>query len=105
MRSRIWRVWSCTEKLVDLDRYYCGHAGAEGLGIAHFLAVEANLHGHALHHLHPVAGGILGWQEREPRARAGADRVHHAVEVLAGEGIHLDPRRLTRAHARELCLL
>ena len=34
--------------------------------------VELDAHRHALHHLDPVAGGVLGRQQREGRAGAGA---------------------------------
>src|SRR5487761_138326 len=42
--------------------------------------IERNAHGHALYDLDPVAGGILGGQQRERRARARAESDDPAVE-------------------------
>ncbi len=44
------------------------------------LRIERNTHGHSLHDLDPVAGGILGRQQREGRAGARTESDHVPVE-------------------------
>src|SRR5207302_10079944 len=78
-----------------------GHPRAE-LVIAGRDPVEHDLHRHALDDLHEVAGGILGWQQAEPRARAGLDAVDVALEDEPRIRVDLDDGRLARAHPREL---
>jgi hypothetical protein len=67
--------------------------------------VEHDLHRHPLDDLDPVAGGILGRQQREAGTGAGADRVHHAAEPLAREAVDFDLRLHAGPHARQLRLL
>src|SRR6266851_8757933 len=81
--------------LPKLDGDDRGHARAQRVGIAELAGVEADLHGQALDHFHPVARGVLGGQQREARARARGERVHRAAEDAVGEGVHAD----LRAHA------
>jgi len=59
----------------------------------------------ALHHLHPVTVRSRGRQQGEPRAGAGADGVHLAVEDLAREAVDLRRRPACRMHAPELVSL
>ncbi|MBF4190135.1 hypothetical protein ISX56_29405 [Serratia ureilytica] len=44
--------------------------------IGHLLGVELNTHRQTLHHLDPVAGGVLGRQQREGAAGAHVDTDH-----------------------------
>ena len=55
-------------------------------------SVELHPERHALHHLDPVAAGVLRRQQRELRAGAGADRADLALERAVGIGVerHLD---------------
>src|SRR6266436_2439806 len=65
------------------------HPGPQGVGIAELAGIEADLHRHALDHLDPVPGRVLGRQQREARAGARAERIDGAVEDLAREGVDL----------------
>src|ERR1700738_3017225 len=49
--------------LPKLHGHHRGHARAQRVGIAELAGVEADLHGQALDHLHPVARGVLGGQQ------------------------------------------
>ena len=62
-------------------------------------------HGHALHHLHEVAGGVVGRQQREARAGAAGQALHLALELLVREGVELDLDALARLHLADLRLL
>src|SRR5436190_268311 len=70
------------------DRHHRGHPGAERVG-----GILARIHGdadrHPLHDLGEVAGRVVGRQQREPRARRGAQALHPAGELDAGIGVHL----------------
>ena len=59
----------------------------------------------ALRDLDPVAGGVLRRQHRERRARARADRLHHAVELGAGIHVEADGGGLARLDAGDIGLL
>jgi hypothetical protein len=67
--------------------------------------VEHDLHGHALHDLHEVAGGVLGRQQAEARSGRGGNAVDLAVELLAAVGIDVHLHPLADAHVLELRLL
>src|SRR6202022_1229181 len=96
---------AATATLPHLDDDVGRHPGPQGVGIAQLPWIEADLHRHALHHLHPVPGRVLGRQQREARAGPRAERVDGAVEDLAGEGVDLHGGGHSRPHARELRLL
>ena len=53
-------------------------------------AVEHDLHRHALHDLHVIAGGVLRRQDAEGLARAALDGIDMAVHVSAGAGVDVD---------------
>src|SRR5438034_11429269 len=91
--------------LAKLDGDDRGHARAQRVGIAELAGVEADLHGEALDHLHPVARGVLGGQQREARARARGERVHRAAKDAVGEGVHADLGAHAGPDAGELRLL
>ena len=66
-----------------------GHAEAQRLVVGKG-GQEGDLHRDALHHLDPVAGGVLRRQQREGRTGAGHDGIHPALKLGARIGIHLD---------------
>ena len=70
-------------------------------------ARRLDLHAHrdALHHLHPVAAGVLRRQHAELRAGRRADAVDHGGEVCARIGVDGDRRLLARLHIGEVGLL
>src|SRR5882724_6636006 len=82
-----------------------GHAGPERVRVAELLGVQPDLHRDPLDDLDPVAGGVLGRQEREARAGARREGVHGAVEDLPREGVDLDLGGHARLHPGELGLL
>src|SRR5216683_4621785 len=94
-----------SRRLLHADDDVRGHAGPERERIAEVLGVQPDLHRNPLHDLDPVAGGVLGGQQREARAGARAEGVHGAVEDLARKGVDLDLGGHARLHARELGLL
>src|SRR6202021_1397998 len=55
--------------MAGVDRYLDAHAGAQRKTVPNL--AEGKPHWDALHHLDPVAGGILRWQQREYRAAGG----------------------------------
>src|SRR5581483_4507724 len=68
--------------------------------------VERNAHRHALHHLDPVAGGVLRRDGREGRAgAAGKAGDHAAVAHLAAIEVGGHFRRLADTHMVELSFL
>ena len=86
---------------VDLD--VDAHAGAQQARV--LVLVEGDAHGHALHHLDPVAGGVLRRQDRELRAGAGADRDHGAGEGVVGETVDVERRLLPDAQIGDVGFL
>ena len=56
--------------------------------------IDPDAHGHALHHLDPVAGCILRWQNRELRAGSRSDRRHHRWPLDVRIRIHHNLRLL-----------
>src|SRR6185312_4354958 len=71
-----------------------------------FLGIERDAHGKTLHHLDPIAGGVLRRDQREGRAGAAAQTHDMTVEddigpIKVGRQRHV----LTRAHAFELAFL
>ena len=70
------------------------------------LRIERDAHRHALHHLDPVAGGVLRRQQREGRAGAGAQADHLAVVLdVAAVDVGMQRHRLADAHAAQLHFL
>ena len=69
------------------------------------IVVDRKPHRQALHHLHPVAGGIFRRQQREARAGARAGGKHRALESLAGIGVHREARLLAGPHMGEVGFL
>src|ERR1700730_3314561 len=69
---------------VDLDAHSNPQRRLAGL------VVDADAHRNALHHLDPVAAGILGRQQREARRRSRADAVDGAGPSLARISVDLD---------------
>jgi len=57
-----------------------------------------------LNDLYPIAGGVLGRQQRKGQPRAGAQTFDLRRESNVGIGIDLDCRLLTRPHMSELGL-
>ena len=86
---------------VDVDDD--AHAGAQQMRV--LVLVEGDAQGHALHHLDPVAGGVLRRQDRELRAGAGADRDHVALEGVVGEAVDVERRRLADAQIGDVGFL
>ena len=71
-----------------IDRHFGAEARSQrgrALGI-----VQPDPHRHALRHLHPVAGGVLGGQQRELGPSARADGLDRAGKGLAGGGVEDD---------------
>ena len=62
-------------------------------------------HRHALHHLHPVAGGVLRRQQRELLVGCRGDALHRAVEGAPGIGVHRHRRRIAGAGVGQRGLL
>ena len=93
-RPRAWPVSTSTLALMP------ARSGGSVLAVG-----EAHPERHALHHLDPVAAGVLRRQQRELRAGAGADRADLALQRLVRIGVepHLD--RLAPAHVGEVGLL
>src|SRR5581483_8746541 len=58
--------------------------------------LEHDFHGHALHHLDEIPGGVLRWQKRERLAGAALNRVDARIQVHGGAGIDVDRDALTR---------
>src|SRR6266850_4899800 len=69
-----------SRRLLHADDDVRGHAGPERVRVAELLGVQPDLHRDPLDDLDPVAGGVLGRQEREARAGARREGVHGAVE-------------------------
>src|SRR5712664_1997211 len=67
--------------------------------------VERNPHRDALDYLGEIAGGVVGWQQRELRSAGGRNPLDPAMQSLAWETIdgHID--RLARFDPRQLSLL
>jgi hypothetical protein len=71
-----------------------------------FLRIERDPHRHALHHLDPVAAGVLRRQQREGAAGAGRQAHHLAVEDhLAAVDVGLDGGRLADADVAQFRFL
>ena len=66
---------------VDFDIH--AHAGAQQVRV--LALVEGDAHRHALHHLHPVAAGVLRRQDRELRAGAGATDCTVPLKAWSGK--------------------
>ena len=67
---------------------------------------QLDAHRHALHHLDPVAGGVLRRQQRKGRAGAGTDAGDAAaIFDLAAVGVGVQRHRLADAHAAQLHFL
>src|SRR3546814_13161150 len=74
-----------------------GQADAQRM-LVEFAVVQRNAYRYALHHLDPVAGGVLRRQQREHTAGAGAEADHLAVEFgIAAVDVGDDLRRLADA--------
>ncbi len=68
--------------------------------------VDLDSHGHTLHHLDPVAGGVLGGQQGERRPGARGHAAHMAMEnERAAIQIAAYLRRLSNAHVAQLHFL
>src|SRR5208337_756863 len=74
--------------VAGVDLGFDTHAGAQR-GIA-VLVLDSDANRDALHHLHPVARGILRRQDREFRAAVGRDTLHGSLPGAAGIGVHRD---------------
>ena len=91
--------------LADVDFHVHRQAHAQRMGLQ-VRGVERDAHGHALHHLDPVAGGVLGRQQGEGAAGAGVQPGDGAVvgdRAAIQVGGHLD--RLADAHLAQLAFL
>jgi hypothetical protein len=86
---------------VDLDGG--AHAGAQRRRVGRHLHGEPDRH--ALHHLHPVAGGVLRRQHRELGAGCGREAGDSRLPFAAGIGVDGDDRRRARLEVREIGLL
>ena len=69
------------------------------------MIVDRDPHRHALDDLNPVAGRVLGRQDRKFAARAAADACDMAGQRLAGVGVERDRRGLADAHMIEVGFL
>ena len=87
----------------DVHRHRHGHARAQ-LRLPGGL-IDADAHGNALHHLHPVAGGVLRRQHGELRSGRGRDGGHHRRPLVFRIRVGDHAGRLTLAHVGELRLL
>jgi len=86
---------------VDVDH----HAHARAQQMRDIAFVEGDAHRHALHHLDPIAGGVLRRQDRELRAGAGADRNDRALEGVVGEAVDRDGHLLPDAQIGDVGFL
>ncbi len=80
------------------------HAGPQRAALGD-VGGHADAHGKALDDLGEVAGGVVGRQQREHRARRRREARDHAVELLARQGVDRDRDRLPGLEAGELGLL
>ena len=91
--------------LADIDLDVHRQADAQRMR-RQLLRIERDPHRHALHHLDPVAGGVLRRQQREGGAGADAQPGHLAVVLdLLAVGIGDQRRRLADAQLPELDFL
>ncbi len=86
---------------VELDRG--AHAGPQRRIVT--VHLDGDTHGDALHHLDPVAGGVLGRDDGELRAGRLAEAFHRPVPLVVGVGIHVDRHRLAGPDVGEVGLL
>src|SRR5579862_2379313 len=87
--------------ILRIDRHRHAQPGAQ----RRRLLVELESDRQSLNDLHPVAGRILGGQDRELRSGAGADADDARTQGAPRIGVDLHARRLPGAHVRELYLL
>src|SRR6202166_4778484 len=71
-RSEVAPQLAQRASMAGVDRDLDAHAGAQRKAVPNL--TEGKPHRDALHHLDPVAGGILRWQQREYRAAGGRQR-------------------------------
>ena len=83
-------IGAVTSFLVEIDRGGDRQAGDHRL---RRIAVERDPDRHALGHLDPIAVGVLGREQREFAAGAGADALDMCGELLARVGVDLDLAR------------
>src|SRR5258706_14552882 len=69
------RTWSAS---LRIDGRGHGETDAQGMG-GQFLGLKRDAHRNALHHLDPVAGGVLRRDDRKGRAGAAAHAGNLAV--------------------------
>jgi len=91
--------------VMDVDLGFHRQAHAQRM-VLQFLRVERHAHRQALHHLDPVARGVLCRQQRERRARTRRETGHLAV-VRHAAAIHVGHQfnRLAHAHVAYLDFL
>ena len=86
--------------MAGIDAELDAHADAQ-LRLAGRIG-DADPHRNPLHHLDPVAAGVLRRQQREARRRRRADAVDRAGPLLSGIGVDLDGRLLSRPDIGQL---
>ena len=90
---------------LDVDLGLHRQADPQRMG-GELLRIERDAHRHALHHLDPVAGGVLRRQQRERGAGAGAEALDRAVVVdLLAVDVGLELDRLADAQLAQLAFL
>src|ERR1700733_11230280 len=82
--------------LVDINFGIDGHSGPQTMVVV-LAGVNINADRKALHHLHVVAGSILGRQQAEARTARTGDSRHRAF-VLAAVGVDTEGHALSRLH-------
>ena len=83
---------------VDLDFHAQSCAQRQVSG--HF--VDGDLDRQALDYLDPIAGGVLRGKDREAVAGARAEAFDMALQLVIGEGVDLDRRRLSDAQCEAI---
>ena len=88
--------------MAGIDRDLDAHAGAQREMVQCLIKGKANRY--ALHHLDPIAGGVLRRQQREDRtARRGQCR-HPGGDGSVRIGVDGDARRIALSHIGEVGL-
>src|SRR5512135_957345 len=89
----------------SLQLHAHGRRCADAQGMVGAGGRELDADRHALGDLHPVAGGILWWQQREGGAGAAGDALHRAFEMLARVHVDLDVHVLAGVDADQFGFL
>ena len=98
--EEMWYAPRMTGVDIDLD----AHPGPQRRKVL-VARVDTHAHRNTLDDFHPIAAGILRWQQRKLLRRRRADAFNRAAPFRIRIGIHRHRDRLTRVDIRQLGLL